>query len=699
MHETPTNAAPIEGGDIFSSLQTFVSTPRITALATRRGDHPQIVAALTTLNHAKNGYATRLVELAADGSAATTLTRSVKGENLVALGERGEIYFASKRSDDGAEGELDTAVWMLPPRGEARVVLRRPGGIDTLICAGGKLFITAQQLPSASDEAGHREVMKERKDKNVSAILYEDFHTRYWDHDFGPATPRVFTAELPPLDAPVAQMPELGDEDADKDAAASEITLTALAKTPGRLESLTVSDDGKTLLATVTELVRGTTQCSSVYRLQDGDQDWQPFAIAPAISGEQGDQLMSFAAASISPSGKRALMFVNTGNFDGAPFACWLEVADLQSGERRRLAEDFDDWPKSQCWLDDDTVIFDADRKGRASIYRVDLGADGDHVELLTDDDLTYTLCDPINCHEVAALRSSITAPPVPVAVDTSDGSVRELAQITPTITPAGRLREVEATAEDGTALRAWLLVPDEIPAGGAPLATFAHGGPWGSWNDWTWRWNPGPFVKRGYAVLLPDPAISTGYGQQMIDRGNDELGGAPYTDLLALIAAAEARDDIDASRTALLGGSYGGYMANWMAGHTGKKFRCIVTHASLWNLDTMGRTTDNGVWHEWTNPTQEKTYSPHRFASEIAVPMLVIHGDKDYRVPLGEGRALWHALLRDSKATGHKFLYYPDENHWISTPNNSALWYETVLAFLDTHVLEKPWARPELLG
>ena len=135
------------------------------------------------------------------------------------------------------------------------------------------------------------------------------------------------------------------------------------------------------------------------------------------------------------------------------------------------------------------------------------------------------------------------------------------------------------------------------------------------------------------------------------------------------------------------------------MAGHTGDRFSCIVTHASLWNVDFMGRTTDNGEWHEWMAPTQAKTYSPHAFAEQIEVPMLVIHGDKDYRVPLSQSHALWHALLRDSKVDGHRFLYYPDENHWILKPSNSLVWYETVMAFLAQHVRGDEWRRPELLG
>ena len=279
------------------------------------------------------------------------------------------------------------------------------------------------------------------------------------------------------------------------------------------------------------------------------------------------------------------------------------------------------------------------------------------------------------------------------------DGQVEQL-QVLDDPTPVpGKLVEVSAHGEDGTEVRAWLCLPQDAPEGGAPLLTFAHGGPWGSWNSWTWRWNPWPFVARGYAVLLPDPAISTGYGQAMIDRGNDAIGDAPYTDILALIDAAVARADIDGERTALLGGSYGGYMANWMAGHTGKRFKCIVTHASLWDVDMMGRTTDNATWFEWMSASQAHEYSPHRFVGDIQVPMLVIHGDRDYRVPISQGHALWHALLRDSQAKGHKFLYYPDENHWILKPQNSRIWYETVLAFVDTHVLGKDFARPRELG
>jgi dipeptidyl aminopeptidase/acylaminoacyl peptidase len=206
--------------------------------------------------------------------------------------------------------------------------------------------------------------------------------------------------------------------------------------------------------------------------------------------------------------------------------------------------------------------------------------------------------------------------------------------------------------------------------------------------------------AARGYAVLLPNPALSQGFGQDFVRRGWGEWGAAPYTDLMAAVDAAEQLPEIDESRTAAMGGSFGGYMANWIATQT-DRFRAIVTHASLWDLDAFTGTTDSAYhWErEWGDPLREpKRYeqnSPHRYADAIRTPMLVIHGDRDYRVPIGEGLRLWYDLQK--RAVPSKFLYFPDENHWILTPGNHVVWYETVLAFLAEHVLGEEWRRPEL--
>jgi dipeptidyl aminopeptidase/acylaminoacyl peptidase len=159
------------------------------------------------------------------------------------------------------------------------------------------------------------------------------------------------------------------------------------------------------------------------------------------------------------------------------------------------------------------------------------------------------------------------------------------------------------------------------------------------------------------------------------------------------------------------MGGSFGGYMANWIATQT-DRFRAIVTHASLWDLDAFTGTTDASYYweKEWGDPLRApKRYeqnSPHRFADAIRTPMLVIHGDKDYRVPIGEALRLWYELLTESALpadehgdTAHRFLYFPTENHWVLHPAHAKLWYQVVLSFLDQHVLGRHVERPELLG
>jgi dipeptidyl aminopeptidase/acylaminoacyl peptidase len=185
------------------------------------------------------------------------------------------------------------------------------------------------------------------------------------------------------------------------------------------------------------------------------------------------------------------------------------------------------------------------------------------------------------------------------------------------------------------------------------------------------------------------------------MQRGHGAWGAAPYTDVMAITDAVVKRPDIDDTRTAMMGGSFGGYMANWIAGHT-SRFRAIVSHAGLWALDQMFATTDMpAVWYRaWGNPvTAPQRYlasSPHLHVADIGTPMLVIHGDKDYRVPVGEALRLWADLSGHGKTA--RFLYFPDENHWILKPGDVPVWYQTVLAFLAEHVLGESWQRPELL-
>jgi dipeptidyl aminopeptidase/acylaminoacyl peptidase len=242
-------------------------------------------------------------------------------------------------------------------------------------------------------------------------------------------------------------------------------------------------------------------------------------------------------------------------------------------------------------------------------------------------------------------------------------------------------------------------VLPEQTPA---PLVLWAHGGPLYSWNAWMWRWNPWLLAARGYAVLMPDPALSSGYGLDFVRRGWGRWGAEPYTDLMTMTDAACARPDIDADRTAMMGASFGGYMANWIAVNT-SRFAAILSHAGLWDLDTFVVTTDMaGYWERELTTERIAANSPHRSDTKITTPMLVTHADRDYRVPVGAALRLWQRLWSDyggdPDGFPHRFLYFPDENHWVLKPQHSKVWYETALAFLDWHVLGRSWRRPDFL-
>jgi len=417
------------------------------------------------------------------------------------------------------------------------------------------------------------------------------------------------------------------------------------------------------------------------------------------------DPAYDFSRPQVSPDGRHVLLVRNhEGEYDGEPRDETVWLVDLATGEGRDILPDHELWPRELAWAADaGAVYFVADQDGRRPLFRLDTATGA--LTRLTGDHGAYSGLNPSpDGRYVYALRDAWDAPPAPVrlSADTEDGQPVHLRTPGSELTMPGTLTEIETTADDGARIRSWLVLPEEASAESpAPLMLWVHGGPYMSFNGWSWRWNPWLLAARGYAVLLPDPALSTGYGQQMLRRAWGTWGPRTFADVMSVTDAAEARDDIDAERTAMMGGSFGGYMANWIAGHT-DRFRAIVSHASLWGLDGFNGTTDDPpVWErEFGTPLEQpERYtlnSPHLHADRIRTPMLVIHGDKDYRVPISEGLRLWRDLLLHE--VDAKFLYFPDENHWILTPGNAQIWYETIYAFLDHHVHGKEWAKPELL-
>ncbi|WP_159943775.1 MULTISPECIES: S9 family peptidase [unclassified Nocardiopsis] len=620
------------------------------------------------------------------GRAPRRLTRSAKGESGVGFLPDGSVLFTSGRPDPEtkADDKAGTALWLLPADGgEARQVASRPGGVSGFAVArdSGLVALTSNTLPGSEDEEADREARKAREEAGVTAILHEALPVRSWDSDVGPDHPRHLVAE-PPADAD-SRLGELRD-------------LTPDAGTALLGAGAALSPDGSVLVTEWQVPTGRGARRSEVVAIDTATGERRTLASDPDHD---------FSGPLVSPDGRHVLLLRGfEGDYDGEPRDETAWLVDLETGHGRDLLPDHELWPRELAWAaDSGSVFFVADQNGRRPLFRLDL-ASGE-LTRLTGDHGAYSSLNPApDGRHVYALRDAWDAPPAPVRLDarTPDGRPEYLRTPGSELTMPGTLTEIETTADDGTRIRSWLVLPEEASADSpAPLMLWVHGGPYMSFNGWSWRWNPWLLAARGYAVLLPDPALSTGYGQDMLRRGWGQWGPRTFADVMAVTDAAEAREDIDAERTAMMGGSFGGYMANWIAGHT-DRFRAIVSHASLWGLEAFSGTTDYPpVWeHEFGTPLERpERYalnSPHLHAADIRTPMLVIHGDKDYRVPISEGLRLWRDLMLHG--VDAKFLYFPDENHWILTPGNARIWYETVFAFLDHHVHGKEWTRPELL-
>jgi len=221
------------------------------------------------------------------------------------------------------------------------------------------------------------------------------------------------------------------------------------------------------------------------------------------------------------------------------------------------------------------------------------------------------------------------------------------------------------------------------------PVMMLIHGGPQSEWGEsWTYRWNAQVFAGAGYVVVMPNPRGSVGYGQAFTDAVNHDWGGKPYDDIMAVTDKVAKLPYVDPDRMVAAGGSYGGYMIDWILGHT-TRFKALVSHDGVYDLRSETGETEElwfPIWEyggmPWDDPEMYVRWSPSMYVKEFKTPTLVIHGELDFRVPYGQGLQLFTALQMQKIPS--QLLIFPDEGHWVLKPQNSMLWYKTFIDWMD---------------
>jgi dipeptidyl aminopeptidase/acylaminoacyl peptidase len=322
-------------------------------------------------------------------------------------------------------------------------------------------------------------------------------------------------------------------------------------------------------------------------------------------------------------------------------------------------------------------------------VFAIDLGSHA--VERISQEEGAHALLQALPDGRIACVRSSLLdAPECYVLEPRAGATAQPLARLSG-FTPATDWAEVErisTPSTDGAPIQSLITRPKG--GGRRPTLFWIHGGPIGmSADGWHWRWSALLAVAQGYTVVQPNPRGSTGYGQKFIDGIWGNVWGAQcFADLMAVTDALEKRPDIDAARIMAMGGSFGGYMTNWIGTQT-DRYKCLITHASIVGMSTFTGVTDHPAWwylemggeNPYANPERFDRYAPWKSITRWKSPTLIIHGELDYRCPVSEALMLFEALQYNGVAS--ELLIFPDENHWILKPNNIVAWYTHVLEFV----------------
>ncbi len=605
-----------------------------------------------------------------DGTGLRQLTTHPGSDFSPAWSKDGKsIWFLSTRSGSAQ-------VWRMPvDGGEAEQKTNLPLEVGAFVLSpdNALLAVAMEVFPDCETIACTKERLEAAEKRQATGRIYDQPLFRHWDTWEDGRRSHVFA------------LPANGGEAIDL---MKGLEADSPSKPFGGAEEIAFTPDGKAMIFTA--------------RVAGREEAWSTnfdLYFVPVDGSAQAKNLTENNKAwdtqpAFSPDGKTlAYLAMSRPGYEADRFR--MVLRNWADGKERVLAESWDRSPNFVVWSKDGKTIYTtAGNLGQNSLFAIEV-ATGKVSTIIRDGHVgAVGLAGPRLVYGLDHLRS-----PAELYSALPNGSeVRPVTRINAEKVAAARMGEPEQFSFKGwneEMVYCYIVKPiDFDPNKKYPVAFLIHGGPQGSFgNDFHYRWNPQAYAGAGYAAVMVDFHGSTGYGQAFCDAIRGDWGGKPLEDLQKGLAATLAKNPwMDGGRVAALGASYGGYMINWIAGNWPDRFKCLVSHDG--NLDErMAYYDTEELWfpewdHQgtpWDNPENYAKHNPIDHVKKWQTPMLVIHGGQDFRVVETQGMSTFTALQR--RGIPSKFLYFPDENHWVLKPHNSILWHETVLGWLDRWV------------
>ncbi|MBI5423137.1 MAG: S9 family peptidase [Opitutae bacterium] len=665
---------PLSLDDMFKLKR--VSDPQISP------DGRHVVYVVTEVLFAENRTQSDLWIADTTGGSLRALTATPKNERHPRWSPDGKwIAFESNRAGD------DYQVFVLPLEGgEARQVTTFSTGASSPVWSaqGDQIAFVSEVFPEFSDQPFaeadklNKEKLAAREASKVKARIVTQLLYRHWDSWVEGKRQHVFV--VPVKDGAAAGAPR-NVTPGENDGVPTSDTFSAG-------DEFAFSPDGKSLAFTAPTLPTREQAWSTnhdIWLVDLATLQRKRLTTAPGAEGYPR----------FSPDGKTlAYRAQERSGFEAERWE--LKVLDLATGQSRSLTQKWDRSAEAFVWAPDGKKLyFTAQDAGVEPVWAIDAasGSASAPARVTSGGGVFGSLSITADGGVLAFTQASATRPAEVGAlnlVGADADAPRALSQANAALLAGVQLNALESVTvagAGGTPVQMWLLKPPGFdPAKKYPLVFWVHGGPQGAWMDaWSTRWNPQIWAAQGYVLAMPNPRGSTGFGQKFTDEISKDWGGKVFTDLMACMDWLEQQPFIDAKRAAAAGASYGGYMMNWFQGHT-DRFRTLITHCGVFNLSSMYGTTEE-VWFDewehgipWETPDADK-FSPHKFAANFKTPNLIIHNDRDFRVPLNQGMELFTTLQR--RGVPSKLIMFPDEGHWVLKPQNSELWHKEVFAWL----------------